>query len=333
MKKNFDVHVQYFAACNPTDNLSEMKGTGEWVAMFKSRETVLTDIPYIWRRTDEGIPEDHRERLRLHATDAFIAVAPHYAMANSGLSILTEYTALEFLNAALECRHSLSMTVYTMAMILNLGTSIQTTPATNEVGVGSITDALFSGLGDPEKSAAEEDVVGTRIYSTLILLRLSPTVELDVERVKGLIVHTMEGAIPGGPSVRDSGVAESSEAGINVNLDRAKWKVIYLLALLFKFLPGNERERHVEGLWTRVRTLLGGGELPSMDDYERCLEPLGRGVSELGNPAKDQHGQTNTVFEEWIGGFPLLPLARMEGELPPGRGSAIVPHFFTPSGG
>ena len=283
---------------------------------FKSRETVLTDIADIWRRTDEGIPEDHRERLRLHATDAFIAVAPHYAMANGGLSILTEYTAPEFLSAALECRHSLSMTIYTMAMILNLGTSIQTTLATNEVGVRSIIDALFSSLGDPEKGAAEEDVVDIQIYSTLILLKLSPTVELDVERVKGLIVH-MEGAI-GGPSTRDSGAAESSEAGIKVNLDRARWKVVYLLALLFKFLPGNEREKHVEGLWTRVQTLTGG-ELLLMGDYWLCLEPLGKDASELGTPAEDQQGQANTVFEEWIGRFPLLPLSRAEGESSSGR--------------
>jgi len=284
---------------------------------FKSRKTVLTDIAYIWSQTNEGIPEDHRERLNFHATDAFTAVAQHCAMANSGLPGLTDHTALKFLSAALESRHSLSMTIYTMAMILNLGTSIRATPVTNEIEVGSIIDALFSGLGDPEKDAAEEDVVDTRIYSTLILLKLSPTVELDVERVTGLIVQ-MEGVI-GDPSVRDPGVAQSSEAGIGVDLDRARWKAIYLLTLLFKFLPGDERETHVEGLRTRVRTLLGGGELSLMGDYGLCLGPLGRNVSGLGTPAEDQQGQTNTVFEEWIGGFPLLPLARAEGGSSSGR--------------
>ena len=292
---------------------------------FKSRETVLTDIVYIRSQTNEGIPEDHRERLNLHATDAFTAVAPHYAMANSGLSILTDYTAMKFLSAALESRHDLSMTIYTMAMILNLGTSIQATPVTSEIKVGSVIDALFSGLGDPEKGAADEDVVDTRIYLTLILFKLPRTDELDVERVQGLIVQ-MEEAI-GNPSVRDPGVAKGSEAGVGVDLDRARWKTIYLLALLFKFLPDDERERHVEGLWTRVRTLLGGGELPFMDDYERCLEPLGRDASELGIPPADQQGQINTVFGDWISGFPLLPLAGAEGKSSSGQ-KHNRPSFF-----
>ena len=298
---------------------------------FRSRETVLTDIPYIWSQTNEGIQEDHRERLRLHATDAFIAVAPHYAMANDGLSVLTDYTALRWLSAALESRHHLSMTIYTMAMILNLGTSIQATPVTNEIKVGSVIDALFSGLGDPENGAAEEDVVDTRIYSALILLKLPPTVELDVERVKGLIIQ-MEGVI-GGTFVSDPGAAEGvvewSEAGIDVDLDRARWKTIYLLALLFKFLPGDEREKHTEGFWTRVRTLLGGGELSFMDDYELCLEPLDKAVSELETPASDQQVQTNTIFGEWIGGFPLLPLAGAEGEPSSGQ-KHNRPSFFNP---
>ena len=284
---------------------------------FRSREKVLTDIAEIWCRTNETIQEDHRERLNLHATNAFIAVAQHCAMANNGLSGLENHTALKFLSAALESRQSLPMTIYTMAMILSLGTLIQATPITSEIKVGSIIDSLFSGLGDPEKDAAEGDVVDTRIYSTLILLKLSPMVELDVEKVKGLIVH-MEGVI-GDSSVRDSGVAKSSEAGVSVDLDRVRWKAIYLLTLLFKFLPGDEREKHVKGLWTRVRTLLGGGELSLVGDYGLCLGPLGRDVSELGTPAEDQQGQTNTVFERWIDGFPLLPLAGAEFESSSGR--------------
>jgi len=79
------------------------------------------------------------------------------------------------------------------------------------------------------------------------------------------------------PSVRDpevtKGVAKSSEVGVGVDLDRARWRMIYLSALFFKFLPANEREEHVEGLWTRVRVLLGSGELSFMGDYGRCLEP------------------------------------------------------------
>ena len=298
---------------------------------FRSRETVLTDIAYIWSKTNEGIPEDHRERLNLHAADAFTAVAQHYVIANSGLSGLTDYTALKFLSAALESRHNLSMTIYVMAMILSLGTSTQTTPVTSEIKVGSVIDALLSGLGDPEKGAADEDVVDTRIYSTLILLKLPRTDEPDVEKVQGLIVQ-MEEAI-GNPSAGDSGVtkgvAESSEAGVGVDLDRARWKVIYLSALLLRLLPDDKREKHVEGLWTRVRALLVGGELSLMDDYERCLEPLGRDASKLGTPPADQQGQINTVFEDWISGFPLLPLAGEEGGSSSGQ-KHNPPSFFNP---
>ena len=226
---------------------------------FRSRETVFTDIADIWHRMDEGIPKDYHKRLRLHATDAFIVVAPHYDVANNGLSVLTDHTALKWLSTAIESRHSLSTTIYTMAMILNLGTSILPTPVTSDIEVGSIIDALFSGLGDLEKGMAGEDVVDTQIYSTIILLKLPPTDELDVERVQGLIVQ-MEEAI-GDTSTGDSGdtkgVTKSSEAGVGVDLDRARWKTIYLSALLLKFLLGHKREKHVEGLWARVRTLLG----------------------------------------------------------------------------
>jgi len=302
---------------------------------LRLRETVLTDIAQIWLQTNtnKAIPEDRRERLNLHATDAFIAVAQHHAVANRGLPGLTDYTALRFLNAALESHYNLSMTIYTTAMILNLGTSIQDTPVTNEIKVGSIKDALLSGLDDPEKGAADEDVVDTRIYSTLILLKLLPTAELnlDVEKVQGLIVQ-MEEAI-GDSSVGDSGaakgVAKSSEAGVGVDLDRARWKAIYLSALLLKLLPGDKREKHGEGLWTRVRTLVGGGELSLMGDYGLCLEPLGTDVSELGTPPADQRGQINTVFEEWIGGFPLLPVAGAEGESSSGQ-KLNRPSFFNP---
>jgi len=299
---------------------------------FKSRETVLADIAYIWGQTNEGIPEDHRERLNLYATDAFTVVAQHYAMANDGLSGLTDHTALKFLSAAIESRHNLSMTIYTMAMILNLGTSTQATPVTNEIKRESITDALFTGLGDPEKGAADEDVVDTRIYSTLILLKLPRTPdEPDVGKIQVLIVQ-MEKVI-GNPSVGDSGVtkevAQSSEAGVDVDLDRARWKAIYLLALLLKFIPDDKRGEHVEGLWTRVRTLLEGGELSFMGDYGLCLEPLGRDVSELGTPPADQQSQKSAVFEEWISGFPLLPLAGAERESSPGQ-RRNHPSFFNP---
>jgi hypothetical protein len=117
-------------------------------ARIRSRKTVLTDIAHIWVRTNEAIPEDDRERLNFHATDAFIAVAQHHVVANGELPRLTDYTALKLLSAALESGYSRPMTIYTMAMILNLGTSTQVTPVANEIKVGSIIDALFSSPGD-----------------------------------------------------------------------------------------------------------------------------------------------------------------------------------------
>ena len=53
--------------------------------VFRSRKTVLVDIAHIWRRTNEAIPEDYRERLNLHATDTFIAVAQHHVVTNGEL--------------------------------------------------------------------------------------------------------------------------------------------------------------------------------------------------------------------------------------------------------
>jgi hypothetical protein len=280
---------------------------------FRSRRTVLTDIAHIWLRTNEAIPEDLRERLIFHAADAFIAVAQHHVVAIDGLPRLTDYTPLKLLSATLERGYSRPMTIYTMAMILNLDPSIQVPTVTSEIRVGSITDTLFSSPSDLETGATEEDIIDIRIYSTLILLKLSLMVELDVEKVKGLIVQTEE--VIGDPSVRDSGGAKNSEA----DLDRARWKAIYLSALLFKLLPGNERGEYIEGLWTRVRVLLGSGGLSFMGDYGRCLEPLGVDVSGLGAPAADQQGQIDTIFEGWIGGFPLFQSAEVVSDLPPSQ--------------
>jgi hypothetical protein len=274
---------------------------------FRSRNTVLMDIAHIWLRTNEATPEDHPERSIPHATDAFIAVAHHYVVADGELPGLTDYTPLKLLSAALESGHSRPMTIYTMAMILNLCTSTQVPTTTSEIKVGSITDALFSDPGDLEKGVMEEDAIDIRIYSTLILLKLSPTVELDVERVRRLIVQT-EDAI-GNASVGEPGITKNSEADVGVDLDRARWKAIYLSALLFKFLPDGERGKYIEGLWTRVRALVGSGELSFMEDYRRCLKPLGVDVSQLETPAANQQGEANTVFGEWISGFPLLQLA------------------------
>jgi hypothetical protein len=274
---------------------------------FKSRKTALTDIASIWVRTNEEIPEDDRERLNFHATNAFIAVAQHHVVAIGGPPRLT---LLKLLSAALERNHNRPRTIYAIAMILYLGTSTQVPTIASEIKVGSIVDALFSDPSDLEKGVREKDV-DTRIYSTLILLKLPPTVEFDVEKVKGLIVQTEEAI--GDPFVRDSGVAKKSEADIGVDFDRARWKAVYLSALLFKLLPGDERGKYIEGLWTRVRTLLESEGLSFMSGFRHCLEPLGVDVSELGTHVE---GGVASIFEDWIRGFPLLQL---ESGLPQGQ--------------
>ena len=150
--------------------------------------------------------------------------------------------------------------------------------------------------------------------STLILLKFRPTVELDVVRVKGLIGR-MEKTI-GDAVVRDSGVARKSEADISVDLDRVRWKAIYLSALLSTFVPRDERERHIEGLWERARTLLGSGELSVVGDYERCLRPLAKDLLELNALVAEQRGPVNTAFEVWVNEFPLFPLAGSVAQAP-----------------
>jgi hypothetical protein len=294
---------------------------------FRSRKTVVTDIAYIWDQTNKAIPEDDRERLNFHATDAFIAVAQHHVVAIDGPPRLTDYTSLKLLSAALERGHSRPRTIYTMAMILNLDASTRIPTATSEIRVGPIVDALFSSPGDLEKGATEEDAIDIRIYSALILLKLSPTVELDVEKVKGLIVQTEEAI--GDSSVKDPGGAKNSEAGIGVDLDREKWKAIYLSALLFKFLPGDEKGEYIEGLRTRVRTLLGSEGLSFMGDFRRCLEPLDVDASGLRAPPVDEQGEINTVFEAWIGGFPSFQLAGAVSESSLGQ-MRNRPSFFNP---
>ena len=285
---------------------------------FRSRKTVLRDIAYIWHRTNEAIPEDHRERLNYYATDAFIAIAQHHVMANGGLPRLTYYTALKLLSSALKSGYSRPVTIYTMAMILNLGTWTQVATVTSGIEVESIFRALFSSHGDPEGGTIDEEVVEVQIYSTLILLKLlAHTAEFDVEKVKRLIVQTEEAI--GDPPTEDPGAARSSNADVDVGLDRIRWKAIYLSALLFKFLPEDERENHTEGLRTRVRALLERGRLSFMGDCGRCLESLDLDVSEFGAPAADQRGQADTVFEVWIGGFPLFQLMGAVSEPPSGR--------------
>jgi len=278
---------------------------------FKSRKTMLTDIGNIWTSAVERIQDDTiRQRLNFHAVDAFVAVAQRHVSSSGVLPKFTHQTALRLLNVALESDYTRPMATYATAMIISLGRPNQVAAVTNETKVEPFTEILFSASDDLESGTIKEDVVDLHIYSTLTLLKLRLTVELDVGKVRGLI-ERMERTI-GGPSVRDSGVARRSGADASADLDRVRWKAIYLSALLSSFVPDDtEREKHVEGLRGRVRALVGsgGGELPAVADYEHCLEPLIMHELELRTPAAEQQGQISTAFETWIDEFPLFPLA------------------------
>ena len=278
---------------------------------FKSRKTMLADISHIWTSAVEPIQDNAlRKRLDFHAVDAFVAVAQCHVFPSGALPKFAHQAALRLLNAALESEYSRPMATYAIAMILNLGKSTQIAAAATEIRAEPFIDMLFSASDDLESGTTKEDVVDLHIYSTLILLKLSPTVELDVGKVQGLIAR-MERTI-GEPSVRDSGVVRRSGADVGADLDRVRWKAIYLSALLSSFVPDDtEREKHTDGLRRRVRGLVGsgGGELPAVADYEHCLEPLMMHELELRTPAAEQQGQISTAFGTWINEFPMFPLA------------------------
>ena len=113
---------------------------GFWLASsvshaFMSQKMVLGDIAQLWLRTNanEAIKWDLRERLNFRATDAFIAVTQHQIVADCRLPRLTYGPALELLNAALRSSHRRPTAIYTMAVILYLGTPTQVTTVTNEI--------------------------------------------------------------------------------------------------------------------------------------------------------------------------------------------------------
>jgi len=275
---------------------------------FESRKTMLVDIVHIWDSVIGPIQDDaHRQRLNFHAVDAFVAVAQCHVIAGGALPKFARRTALRLLNAALDSDHTRPMATYAIAMILNLGKSAQVATVTNGVKTGPFVETLFSASGDLESNTVEEDVVDLRIYSTLVLLKLRPRVELDVEQVRE-VIGRMERTI-GDPSVRDSGVTRRSEADASAEFDRVRWKAIYLAALLLKFMPDDERERRAEGLWERVQGLVRSGELPRVVDNQCCLKPLDMEELELGTPAVEQVGPITNAFEVWAAGFPLFPLA------------------------
>ena len=274
---------------------------------FKSRKTMLADVAYIWTSAIEPIQDEGpRQRLNFHAVDAFVAVAQCHISISGALPKFAHQTALRLLNATLESDYTRPMATYAIGMILSFGKSTQVTAVANEIQAEQFIETLFSTSDDLEKGTVEEDVVDLRIYSTLVLLKRRPTVELDVERVKGLLGQIER--IIGDPTIRDSGVIRKSEADIRVERDRVRWKAIYLSALLLKCVPDDERGKLVGGLRVRVQTLVESGGLSVVGDYEHCLEPLDMEL-ELRTPAAERQGLITTAFEVWIDDFPLFPLA------------------------
>jgi len=260
---------------------------------FKSRKTLLTDITHIWALTDAVVPEDHREQINFHAVDAFAAVAQFHAVANGQLPEFTSHTALKLLKVGLACDYSRATATYAVAMILNLGTSDQTATFTSGIAAESFGEVLFDVKSDLEKNAMEEDVVDLHVYSTLILLKFR-TIELEVGRVKTLIGKMDKAIVDSITS--DSGVARNPGTEVNPELDRVRWKAIYLSALLFRFVPKDERQDLMGGFGAKVRALLGSGGLSLADDYERCIELLVMDALELSTPV-GEWGPAYIVFE------------------------------------
>ena len=271
---------------------------------FRSRKSMLVDIAYIWTSTNEVIQQDLRQRMNFHAVDAFVAIAQYHTSASRALPKLAPHNTLNLLNAALEDSYTRPMATYAVAMILGLGTSTQAASFTRGVDVESFTKTLYTVESDLEKNTTEEDILDLHIYSTLVLLKLRRP-QVDVEKVKALI-GDMEKTI-GDPIIRDSAIWRDSKAEISVDLDRVKWKAIYLCGLLFVFLPPGEWEESMKRVRERVQALSRSGELFVAGDYERCLEPLDIGTLELRTPA-EQGGPIYTAFEAWAKGFPFFPL-------------------------
>ena len=277
---------------------------------FKSRKTLLSDIAHIWTSTNMVTPEEYRERMNYHAVDAFTAVAQLHVAASGELPKLTSHTALALLKTGLGYGYSRDMATYAVAMIFNLGKSNQVSAFMDGITVESLSEVLFDVKSDLEKGAAEEEVIDSHIYSTLILSKFR-TAELDVEKVKGLIGE-MDKAI-GGSVVRDSGVARNSRAE---DLDRVRWKAIYLSALLFAFVPEDERQGLMEGFRAKAQALLRSGGLSLATDHERCIKPLAMEPLDLSTPTEKRGLGSPTqgwrpayaTFEAWIRDFPLFSL-------------------------
>ena len=283
---------------------------------FKSRKSVFADIVHIRASTipeDNGeisddrrrILEDYRKRVDFLAVGAFAAAAQCHVAANDTLPKLAVHNTLDLLRAAPEDGYGRLMGTYGVAIILNLSSSSQAATFAGEVDARLYTNALYVVRDDVEWNTAEENVLNLHIYSALVLLKL-PQLQADIKAVKTLI-REMKNTI-NGPVVRVSGLAGGSETEASADLDRVRWKVIYLFGLLFKLLPPGERERDIEELRDSVRTLVLSREFPLADDYERCIGPLGMDASHLGY-LDERQWLGRSAFEGWIHKFPLFPLA------------------------
>ena len=297
-----DLALELIDAIDMT-NAGDYAGFGFWLMCrvpyaFESRRTITTDIDRIWQMVGRGV--------ELVAIRAFAAVVQRQAVKNgaSEYPCHNNLTGLTLPSAALKYDSSRPTAVYAISMILNLGPPTEVSPPISRASVRSITGTLFPpGGGDIERNVVEEDVVNLYIYSTLILLKLSPMPELYVETLMGLIARVWNAVEA--PFAQEPEAAERSEVEIRTVLGRARWKAIYLSALLFKFLPDDQREGGKKQLRERVQELLKSGALPPAHDCRHCLRPLGMSAPE---PRANQRGHVYTIFGEWIKEFPLLPL-------------------------
>ena len=269
---------------------------------FTSRKSILVDIVRIWTlATTSGdhrtitIMDNDRKRINSLAIDSFIAAAQCQVVVKATLPKLAADSTLYLLSAALKDDHSRPRATYAVAMILNLGSSTRAVRFA-QANAGLFTNTLHATRSDLEANATKEDTLDFHIYSTLVLLKLQER-RVDADRVRALI-REMKGIV-GEPSVG------GPRTEIDVDLDRVRWKAIYLSGLLFGILPPDEREEPIEMLRGRVRTLLQVRELSPADDYKHCIRPLDMAVVEA---EETTAGPPYKAFEKWINGFPLLLL-------------------------
>ena len=279
---------------------------------FTWRKSALADIANIWDQSNTlgeylSVHEGHSRQMNPLAINAFVAVAQCHLVAKAELPELATRSSLKLLGAALQDSHSRTMATYAMAMILNLGSSTQVSIFATGISAEYFTTRFHAARDDLEANVAEEDIINLHIYSTLVLLKLRQA-QVDVERV-GVLIREMENTIKDS-AVADSGLTRDSTTEMSVDLNRLRWKAIYLSGLLFKLLPPDEWEGPIGMLRERVRMLLESGVLLLADDYKRCIEPLDMEVDVSQLRTSAERRETNfSAFGEWVSDFPLFSLA------------------------